>query len=173
MLTDVDVGGAFSEIYLNAGDDHISVASPKDYFLGVYGGRGNDVLRGIGSGEDNFSGDAGRDTLIGGGGDDELLGGTGADRLAGGRGNDRLDVGTGFDVFVFANKFGQDFFRFFNAANGREDIDLSAVSAIRGDDLSQNHMEQMVDDVVIRGGTNTITLDGVDISDLGNNDFIL
>ena len=89
-------------------------------------------MRGIGSGEDNFSGDAGRDTLIGGGGDDELLGGTGADRLAGGRGNDRLDGGTGFDVFVFANKFGQDVFRFFNAANGREDIDLSAVSAIRG-----------------------------------------
>ena len=31
----------------------------------------------------------------------------------------------------------------------------------------------MVDDVVTRGGTNTITLDGVDISDLGKNDFIL
>ncbi|MEM5474120.1 VCBS domain-containing protein [Hoeflea sp. AS60] len=82
----------------------------------VFGGSGNDTLRGRGGndeihggdGDDNINGnsnvdvlygDAGDDTINGGGGNDTITGGTGADFILGGGGNDTViwSVGDGAD----------------------------------------------------------------------------
>jgi len=82
--------------------------------------------------------------------------------------------GGGTDRFVFADGFGADRVRGFNANNNREDIDLSDVASITGfRDLARNHMEQVGRNVEIDAGDgNVITLLRVDIDDLGNGDFI-
>jgi hypothetical protein len=73
--------------------------------LWVFGGPGNDVLRGVGSGDggagndaisgtpadDLLKGGAGNDTIFGYAGPDELTGGPGLDRMFGGLGVDRID----------------------------------------------------------------------------------
>lgn len=56
----------------------------------VWGGGGDDQLRGRG----------GDDRLFGGSGRDDLRGGSGADRIFGGGGSDRIEGGTGFDLMV-------------------------------------------------------------------------
>ena len=69
----------------------------------VWGGRGDDVIRGTagnnrlvgGGGNDRLYGQGGKDMLLGGAGDDQLFardGGTDADTLDGGDGNDRADA---------------------------------------------------------------------------------
>ncbi len=66
----------------------------------MFGGRGDDVLRG-GGGGDRLDGGSGRDTLIGGTDADKLLGGTGRDAFVFGRGLEpgassfALDTGVG------------------------------------------------------------------------------
>ncbi|WP_353866690.1 hypothetical protein [Svornostia abyssi] len=62
------------------------------------GGRGADVLRGMG----------GDDRLAGGAGDDRLHGGAGRDRLTGGPGRDALDGGPGDDVLDARDAAGGD-----------------------------------------------------------------
>jgi Ca2+-binding RTX toxin-like protein len=62
----------------------------------ITGGRGADVLSGLG-GNDTIIGGFGADTLNGGSGNDSLAGGAGNDRLAGGQGDDFLDGGAGVD----------------------------------------------------------------------------
>lgn len=74
----------------------------------MYGGQGNDLLRGGGQddemdgGADNdlMLGDAGNDELAGGAGDDDLRGGIGDDVLVGNAGADVMSGGLGIDVFV-------------------------------------------------------------------------
>ena len=112
-----------------------------------------------------MSGGTGRDTVRGGAGNDTLSGGGAKDILIGGKGNDR---------FVFANNSGLDKVRDFNALNNKEDIDLSAVTRIKGfKDLKNNHMSQVGDNVVIDDNANTkIVLIDTLLSDLGAKDFI-
>jgi len=151
------------------GNDTLYGGAGKDR---LNGDAGNDFLYGE-AGKDRISGGSGTDRLLGGSGNDLILGKSGNDVLEGGRDNDTLNGGSGADDFVFANKFGNDVITDFNAQNGNEDIDLSAVTAIKNfKDLKQNHMQESGDDVVISVGKNTITLENVDISDLGKNDFI-
>lgn len=73
----------------------------------VFGGTGNDTLRGD-AGDDLLYGGAGNDTLNGGVGDDILLGGEGNDVLFGGVGNDILSGGNGADKFFFEANAGND-----------------------------------------------------------------
>ncbi len=113
------------EIYANAGDDIISVATTRSGW--IYAGIGNDTVSIQEGGSGNVTGDAGNDKLIGGshgdyfnggndndvlignGGDDNLHGGAGNDHLIGGDGNDnleghdgsnRLSGGNGNDVII-------------------------------------------------------------------------
>ncbi len=74
----------------------------------LYGGKGDDVLLGMG-GNDRLHGGDGNDFLFGGSGNDYLDGGTGSDALFGGSGNDVLiyddadkivDGGTGVNILV-------------------------------------------------------------------------
>ena len=75
----------------------------------VYGGTGNDILKG-GNGDDTIYGGSGNDSLdggvqvdhlYGGSGSDTLVGGNGIDYLYGGYGADSLTGGSGTDTFVF------------------------------------------------------------------------
>ncbi|MHA3913525.1 hypothetical protein [Halovulum sp. GXIMD14793] len=80
------------------------------------------------------------------------------------------------DTFVFANGHGDDTIVDFDATNNFEVIDLRGVTSINNiNDLlgSGGAATQDGSDVVIdTGGGNSITLTGVSLSDLDNNDFI-
>ncbi len=75
-----------------AGDDHIRVSGNVHLAAFVYGGAGNDRLRG-GGGDNVLVGGDGNDRLIGGGRRDLLIGGAGADALSGMAGDDILIAG--------------------------------------------------------------------------------
>lgn len=68
---------------------------------GKTGGKGDDVMLGLG-GEDKLSGGKGADYIKGGNGNDVLKGGDGADVLEGGDGKDKIDGGKGVDQ-IFGN----------------------------------------------------------------------
>jgi Ca2+-binding RTX toxin-like protein len=76
-----------------AGDDDIQVAGSITLPAWLYGGDGNDRLKG-GGGNNVLVGGAGDDLLLGGGGQNLLLGGLGADTLTAGSGDDLLIGGT-------------------------------------------------------------------------------
>ena len=91
--------------YLCGGDDHYKGGSDGGSDGGrdgnadeaisqfVFGGDGNDRIKG-GRGNDVLSGGAGKDDLKGGSGNDILIGGGGKDKLKGGRGDDLLSGGS-------------------------------------------------------------------------------
>ncbi|GHG80826.1 calcium-binding protein [Pseudodonghicola xiamenensis] len=197
--SDVSYEITFDSSTLSPGDSHsnrISFGAQNDTYAGqagddiLLGGLGRDKLMGGGGDDwlaggaqaDRLFGNAGADALSGGDGNDRLNGGGGADKLSGGAGRDILDGGAGRDIlsggggkdlFKFNSKSGKDVILDFNANSGREDIDLSAVKAIRNFfDLSHNHMEQLGADVVISAGRFELTLVAVDIDDLGRGDFL-
>ncbi len=104
-------------VYLGAGNDgfvyvngpgHVDPVTnphPSQPSLELYGGPGNDTLRGSqwndlldgGDGKDTINGYGGSDILIGGGGDDYMLAGSGDDFLCGDAGNDYLRGEQGYD----------------------------------------------------------------------------
>ena len=168
----VNLGGGYS---LGAGVDTISgiehvVGSTGDDRL--VGGAADVTFEG-GTGRDYLWGGSGNDILLGDAGDDTIIGGAGFDRITGGAGTDTLTGGFNADTFVFADGFGTDTITDFAATNDYEKIDLSAVTGIVDyADLLADHMAQSGSDVVITDGSNTITLQNVDLADLGAADFI-
>jgi hypothetical protein len=76
-----------------SGDDDIQIAGGIRLGTVLYGGPGNDRIKGGG----------GQNILVGCEGDDELIGGLLADLLIGGDGADRLIGGAGNDILVAAN----------------------------------------------------------------------
>jgi predicted outer membrane repeat protein len=77
-------------VYGQAGDDDIQVSSHVHQEVWLYGGPGDDRLKGGG----------GNNILIGGAGDDLLIGGRSRDILIGGAGDDRLVGGAGEDILI-------------------------------------------------------------------------
>lgn len=91
----------------------------------IFGGGGNDQIRG-GAFRDRLFGNAGEDRLFGGGGGDVLTGGTGVDRLWGESGNDRL-FGSGGGDALYGGKgndvlHGQNGGDLLNGAAGRDTL---------------------------------------------------
>src|SRR5262249_45991333 len=78
--------------YGQAGDDTIQVAGSITLPTLLFGGDGNDTLKG-GNGNNILVGGAGTDSLTGGRGRDLLIGGAGADTLTGNGGDDILIAG--------------------------------------------------------------------------------
>lgn len=126
----------------------------------IFGGNGNDALYG-GLGGDAISGDAGDDTLYGGAGDDILDGGTG---------NDVMFAGSGADVIVFSR--GRDVVNFFSSAEDR--IDVSDIAAIADfADLRADHLRQYENGTgLVTGDGHSLYLDGIDVVDLGADNFL-
>ncbi len=112
---------------------------------------------------DDLRGDAGSNMIWGGNGDDAIRGRGGNDTLLGQGGN---------DTFFFENGFGNDVIIGFEAFNANEKIDLSMVTNIvHFADLQANHLSQAGADAVITDGAGTITLLGVQTTDLDAGDF--
>jgi Ca2+-binding RTX toxin-like protein len=94
-------------VYGNGGNDSISggnafVSEFGNFFGGddsLYGGAGNDTLRGL-SGDDVLIGGTGNDLLDGGNNDDTLDGNAGNDTISGGLGNDLARGDDGNDVIA-------------------------------------------------------------------------
>jgi Ca2+-binding RTX toxin-like protein len=80
-------------VYGQDGNDNIQVAGAVRLPVWLYGGNGNDRLKGA-KGNDFLFGGAGHDNLLGGQGNDLLVGDLGADRLVGEAGNDVLIAGS-------------------------------------------------------------------------------
>jgi Ca2+-binding RTX toxin-like protein len=174
------VGTSYGEsIFGKAGADAILGRSGSDQLYGgggaddLVGGKGSDLLHG-GSGNDVLKGGSGSDTLKGGSGSDSLFGGSGEDILIGGRGIDHLSGGKNADTFIFSGRFGSDTITDF-VPRGKDKIDISAFSQVDSfRDLKENHMEQVEDDVVISlGRKGSITINGVDLSELRARDFVI
>ena len=90
-------------------------------------------------------------------------------------GDDFLTGGFGDDVFIFADGHGDDTITDFTAGIGTNDaIDLSGVTDIVDlADLLANHATDVGADMVIdTGAGNAITLIGVNVSELHNDDFL-
>lgn len=144
-------GGALGDIFID--------------IEGVEGGNLDDTIVGSDTGADYLSGNGGNDMIFALGGDDTIIGGAG---------NDALYGQAGSDTFVFENGFGNDTIGGFDALDDNERIDLSGVSAITGwSDLTTHHMSQVGSNIVINSGAgSSITLLGVELGDLDQNDFV-
>jgi phospholipase C len=81
------------EVYGQGGDDHITIAQDVTVPAFIFGGAGDDVIKG-GGGPTVEVGGSGRDTLIGGAGPSILIGGGGRDHLQAGSGAAILIAGT-------------------------------------------------------------------------------
>jgi Ca2+-binding RTX toxin-like protein len=86
------------EVYGGAGDDDLSADRALTIPVALFGGIGDDKLRG-GAGGDILVGGVGEDRLFGADGDDVLIGGLGMDRLDGGRDDDLL-LGDGLSTIA-------------------------------------------------------------------------
>tara|TARA_R110002096_G_scaffold2793_5_gene14418 strand:+ start:3684 stop:4748 length:1065 start_codon:yes stop_codon:yes gene_type:complete len=149
------------------GDDVITVGDNSTGSI-LRGGNGNDRLT-SGKGSDTLNGGRGDDVIIGGAGDDRLRGGTGDDYLNGGWGNDKLSGGAGADVFEFNHHAdGNNIITDFEV--GVDQIYLPAY----GWDFDQLTLTQVGQKTLITMDDTdfSITLRGIDMADLGANDFI-
>ncbi len=131
--------GAATALHGLAGDDTL-IGSAQDESgndsRGLFGGDGNDLLKGL----------AGNDNLFGGPGDDVLEGGPGSDRLRGGMGADtyvfaRGDSSTAEGMSVIEDADGGSVIRF-GPGIGARDIRIEYV----GQDM---HLAYTLDDVLI------------------------
>jgi Ca2+-binding RTX toxin-like protein len=157
------------------GDDHLEGGKGDDYLYGdrLYGGGGyggNDKLDG-GDGDDQLRGDEGDDKLDGGDGDDWLLGDEGDDHLEGGDGDDRMYGGDGDDTFVFADGDGDDTIYDFVAGAYSDDV-INLANHSGANDFGDIVTTQVGSDTLIDLGADSITLLGVNASDLHADDFI-
>ena len=179
VVVPVGVGSAngYSEIYGNAGDDHITL-SASSMFL-AYGGYGNDTILGVGNFNDFFRGDSGNDSLRGAGGNDNIDGNDGADRifgdagndvliggrssdtLAGGTGRDTLTGGSSADQFLFTKTANSD--RIADWQDGTDRIVLSGFGVTSFRDIRSAISADGADATIALsalGGTGTLTISG-------------
>jgi Ca2+-binding RTX toxin-like protein len=118
-----------------AGDDDIQVSGSIGLDAWLYGGGGNDRLKG----------GAGASLLLGGDGDDQLNGGKGRSILVGGRGEDRLVGGSGEDILIGGfTTHDADILFWCSVADGWKSTDVNAVRVAR--------LRHFLDDAVIDDG---------------------
>lgn len=171
---------------VDASDDRMGIVFARDGNDRIEGGGADDDLL-AGAGNDRLTGAAGADHLDGGSGNDRLKGGDEADGLRGAGGNDRLDEGAGHgdleggpgndvliggpgaDAFVVDLESGHDRIEDFQAGPGM--FDHLALMDIQPGDL---RFEDGPDGVTVswNGGTSSVLLIDVQMSDLAQDDFM-
>jgi Ca2+-binding RTX toxin-like protein len=115
------------------------------------------------------------DVVFGSSEADRINGRRGDDFIDGGAGNDRLSGGKdGDDLFVFGDGEGNDTISDFVAGAGSEDrIDLAAVTLLNNfADVQANVSQVGLNAVIDLGGGNALTLIGVDMLTLHQDDFL-
>ena len=172
------------EVFGGKGDDHLNGQKGDDE---IRGEAGNDVLRGEagddklwglndedqlfgGEGNDFLHGGAENDKLFGQEGDDVLHGGAGEDMLYGGEGNDTLRGAAGSDRFIFKDDFGSDKITDFNHEGVVDLIDLRNIS---DPDISTMSLVNDGNNMVIKIGDNSITVENMNTSDFDQDAWIL
>lgn len=151
----------------DAGDDLLDGGYGRDL---LRGGDGSDDLYGGGD-NDRLFGEDGRDNLSGDAGSDKLFGGAGRDVLSGGADRDRLTGGADADIFVFASGDGQDAVRDFDAAEGdRIALNVEGIDSFA--DVLSAAADSRVGVILDLGGTDTLTLRGLEVDDLSASDFL-
>lgn len=158
------------------GNDLISAFSGNNHLLG---GAGDDTLR-SGRHNDTLDGGAGNDVLIA---DSSRIFATGDDRLIGGAGNDMLEGGLGADTFVFRPQEGSDIIAQFRYSDGgyrlvgsdfevaHDKIALSGDFGFTSTQAILNAFQDLGSDAVFSHSGTTITLFGVDVTDLTTDNF--
>jgi Ca2+-binding RTX toxin-like protein len=133
------------------------------------GGNGGHTHTGTGE-EDNLTGGNGNDIIDGGGGNDIIKVGNGADTLIGGAGDDTLTGGNGPDLFVFAAGFGKDIIADFKPMVDVIQFDSAVFPNFAA---VQSHIADngTGSAVITASGSDTITLQGVSLAQLGAPDF--
>ena len=165
---DLDRGPGNDRLFGGRGNDILDGKRGDDR---LFGGRGDDTLTGD-SGNDFLWGGCGNDSLLGGADNDILFGGRGDDTLVGGAGNDVLRGGRGSDTYRFEDDFGQDVIFGFQSGEGSGDaIDLSALEIYDLASVLDNAIESG-NDTVLRLDSGSITLKGVQQSELHSENFI-
>lgn len=142
-------------------------------YASIYGSEGDDMLGPLVENQNNYiEARGGNDYILAKGGEDLVLGGSGDDTIIGGAGDDTMTGGTGADTFVFdGDNFGHDLIIDFaigtdtlqivSGINGTGIASASDVAAFVTDDGSGN--------AVITLGSDTITLQGLSVTDVQNN----
>lgn len=182
----LSVDGRGPEAYSGAGKIDIAFGrGGSDYLSGrgqdddLQGGKGSDILIG-GAGMDHLDGGKGDDVLIGGGAADGLRGAEGQDYLdegvghgdlEGGSGNDLLTGGLGGDAFVISPDSGNDVITDFSAGPGM--LDHIAVRGLAPEDLRFEDTDSGVKiSWNVDKGKGSVLLEGVDKTDLAQDDFM-
>ncbi|UWQ51897.1 hypothetical protein K3720_18930 (plasmid) [Leisingera caerulea] len=132
------------------------------------GGKDEDTVDG-GGGKDKVFGGGGADTVYGGGNSDVLKGGGGKDLLDGGNGDDQITGGGGSDTFVFTAGHGQD--TVLDFTSGTDVIDLSGLGQ-SANSYSDLEISSQGGSALIDTGEGTILLQGLQVSELGADDFL-
>jgi Ca2+-binding RTX toxin-like protein len=126
-------------------------------------------------GADYLDGGADNDLLNGGAGADILVGDAGADTLTGGLDNDTIAGGDGDDRIEYAMGDGADVINGFAAGAASEDvIFLSGFGAAFDDfaDITAAASDNGADTTIDLGGGASLTLIGVLVADLHQDDFL-
>ncbi len=157
-------------VYGSAGHDKVGSRGGADI---VYAGEGNDtVFGGASDDRDVIFGGGGNDELYSGAGNDEVDGGAGADLIYDAVGNDRYAGGSGADTFIFASANGDDTITDFSVS---EDV-LNLASTITGftaaADVEAAVTAQGNGVIINLGLGNSLTLNGVDVDDVANINFV-
>jgi serralysin len=168
-------GGTFNSAVGGAGDDVYVVSGPVN--LTEYAGGGHDLVKSTvsytldGFFEDlTLIGHAGA-TAAGNAAANVLTGNDGANLLLGLQGRDVLTGGAGGDTFVFATGWGKDTVSDFHA--GEDHIDLSGWTEVKSlQELKTDHLAVVGDDLVITAGSDVLTIENTQKSDLHAADFI-
>ncbi|GHA40496.1 hypothetical protein GCM10008927_00830 [Amylibacter ulvae] len=165
----------------NNGNDSMYGGSDNDRLYGgsgndiVNGGVGNDVMNGgndndtmYGSnGNDRFYGSSGSDFMYGGADNDRMFGGSGDDYMDGDTGNDVMRGSSGSDTFNFEIGDGDD--RIIDFEINVDTIDLASTG------LGYNNLNFVAVGNSTRveySATDSIMLQGVNVNDLDQNDFL-
>jgi Ca2+-binding RTX toxin-like protein len=124
----------------------------------------------FGNADINGTGTAGADKLHGNNGNNVVKGLAGMDDLWGGKGNDQLTGGLDADIFHFSTGYANDKITDFLQATDK--VDVSAWTGV--DDLAdiKSHATDQGDDVLIKVGTDSLLIKGLNEDDLAMADFI-
>ena len=187
---DDNLSGGAGRDTLNGGNGDDRLVGNKDKDL-LVGGDGNDSMTGgsgadklvAGAGEDSLTGRGGRDKLYGGddndilkgsGGKDYLNGGSGNDELIGGGNDDTLIGSSGNDLFIFSDGDDADTITDFTTGAGSDDvIELLSITGFNSfADVQAAASQSGSSTVIDLGGDDQITLLGVNVGDLHQDDFL-
>ncbi|WP_310619715.1 VCBS domain-containing protein [Flexibacterium corallicola] len=121
-----------------------------------------------------FIGNDAAETFLGGDSADTINGNGGDDIITGGAGDDQLTGGTGNDIFVFnAGDTGHDIITDFTAGAGSEDvIEFETAQFADFDTVLAAAADVDGDTVITIDADTSVTLTGVQVSDLHQDDFL-